>query len=157
MTAENATYFAYGTLLDIDEMHKYCPSAEPVGLMTLKNHRLGFAACAADPKIGGCTLEFVPGYATVGMLYTMPQAEKKGLDKISGLPAGLWANYPVSVIKADGTVVETVTFIIPVIASPWYPPDTYIAHILRGAEALKLAPNYIQQLREIIDSSRGLF
>ncbi|NNG01833.1 MAG: gamma-glutamylcyclotransferase [Desulfobacteraceae bacterium] len=150
MNTETATYFAYGTLLDIDEMRKYCPSAEPTGLMHLKDHRLGFATCAADTGIGGCTLEKVPGYTTVGMLYTMPRSDKDALDAASGLDRELWADFPVLLEKPAGGTVSSVTFTIPKTAGPWVPPETYTAPILRGARQLNLDPAYIEDLQNII-------
>ena len=54
--SDEVVYFAYGTLLEMDEIHKYCPTAEALGVFRLKGFRLGFAACGPDPASGGCTL-----------------------------------------------------------------------------------------------------
>ena len=46
-------YFAYCTLLDIDEMHKYCPAAEATEVASLPGYRVAFVRyCNASVGIG---------------------------------------------------------------------------------------------------------
>ena len=96
-----ATYFAYGTLLDISGTRGICPTAEPVGVMRLLDYRLGFAACGRDPSRGGCTLEEVPGNTMYGLLYALPAKELADLDRAAGLEEGLWARLNITLIDSE--------------------------------------------------------
>ena len=152
---KNAVYYAYGTLLDINGMKKYCPSAQPLGVMSLKGYRLGFAACGADPSVGGCTLIEDPANTMYGVLYSLPAKELADLDSASGLDKGLWATIKITLINDMGQKVPANTLTIPDPAGPYRPPETYTTPILVGAEAWPLPAEYIKQLEEIIRDAQG--
>jgi gamma-glutamylcyclotransferase (GGCT)/AIG2-like uncharacterized protein YtfP len=152
----NAVYFAYGTLLDINGMKKYCPSAEPLGVMSLKGHRMGFALCGADPSVGGCTLVEDPANTMYGVLYSLPAKELAELDAASGVDKGLWATIKITLINDKGQKVPANTLTIPDPAGPYRPPETYTTPILVGAKAWPLPAAYIKQLEEIIRKAQGV-
>jgi hypothetical protein len=144
------TYFAYGTLLELDEIHKYCPTAEPMGIFRLKDYRLGFAACGPDPSSGGCTLVEDPGNIMYGVLYKMPQKERQSLDKASGYDIGLWAKFDITVLNSNDEPFRADTSIIPDPSGPHAPPVSYTRPILAGAKSIPLPTDYIAQLELII-------
>jgi gamma-glutamylcyclotransferase len=155
-TSKNkAVYFAYGTLLDIKGMKKYCPSAEPLGVMSLKGYRMGFALCGADPSVGGCTLVEDPGNTMYGVLYSLPEKELADLDAASGVDKGLWATITIRLANDKGQEIPANTLTIPDPAGPYRPPETYTTPILVGARAWPLPEGYIHQLVEIIRKTQG--
>ena len=149
-----ATYFAYGTLLDINGTREICPSAEPVGVMRLPDYRLGFAACGRDSSRGGCTLEEVPGNTMYGLLYALPAKELADLDRAAGLEEGLWARLNIILIDSEGAEVPASTYIIPDPAEGYHPPESYTHPILLGAKDLSLPPTYIKQLEAVIQAAQ---
>ena len=147
-------YFAYGTLLDSEEMRKYCPSARALGVMTLDDHEMDFAACR-DPSRAGCTLHAKPGATTLGVLYDLSREDMDRLEQISGLPEGLWASKPVTVRDEAGKTTETVTFVVPNSSGPHSPPDSYVAPIYRGLEEFAFPADYVKRLRNIIETAQS--
>ncbi|MGE5840896.1 MAG: gamma-glutamylcyclotransferase family protein [Deltaproteobacteria bacterium] len=146
----DAVYFAYGTLLDINGMKKYCPSAKPLGVMRLKGYRMGFALCGADPSVGGCTLVEDAAHTMYGVLYSLPAKELADLDAASGVDRGLWATIKITLTDEKGQKVPANTLTIPDPAGPYRPPETYTTPIMVGAKAWPLPATYIKQLEGII-------
>ena len=145
-----AIYFAYGTLLELAEMHKYCPSAKSVGIFRLKGYRLGFKACGPDPTRGGCTLVNVPDNIMHGILYKMSVADRKNLDKISGVDQGLWAIHKITLLDKDNHEIAADTYVIPNPSGHYVPPESYTRPILAGARQIPLPSDYIEQLESVI-------
>ena len=152
--ANETTYFAYGTLLELAEIRKHCPTAEPLGIYQLKDYQLDFAACGPDSSIGGCTLKDAPGNTMQGMLYRLSQEESDTLERAAGLDRGLWARHPVSLLSLTGAQIPANTFIIPSPSGPYAPPATYTRPIIDGAKAIPLNPDYIAQLESIVAATR---
>jgi len=147
---DEVTYFAYGTLLELDEIHKYCPTAEALGIYRLKGYRLGFAACGPDPSVGGCTLEKDPANTMFGILYKMPVAERQNLDKASGYDSGLWAKIDITIVDSADEPIPADTSIIPNPSGRHAPPPSYTRPIIAGAKSIPLPADYIAQLETII-------
>jgi hypothetical protein len=144
------SYFAYGTLLELASMQKYCPSASSLGVFRLRDYRLDFKTCGADPTKGGCTLEKAPGNLMYGILYKMPREERLALDAASGLDKGLWATMDITLLDPDGNAVPAETFVIPDPRGPYDPPASYVRPIIAGAKEIPLQSEYIAQLEAII-------
>jgi gamma-glutamylcyclotransferase len=153
----DAVYFAYGTLLDINGMRKYCPSAKPLGVMGLEGYRLGFSTCGADPSVGGCTLVEDPRNIMYGVLYGLPAKELADLHTASGVEKGLWAILQITLVNDKGEKVPANTLTIPDPAGKHNPPDTYTAPIMTGAQFWPLPEAYVTQLQEIIREAQGKF
>ena len=148
--SDEVVYFAYGTLLELDEIHKYCPTAEALGVFRLKGFRLGFAACGPDPSSGGCTLVEDPNNTMYGLLYKMPLNERQILDKASGYDTGLWAKLDIILLDNNDEAFPANTSIIPDPSGPHAPPASYTRPILAGAKSIPLPADYIAQLEAII-------
>jgi hypothetical protein len=146
-------YFAYGTLLDSEYMRKFCPSALPVGVMSLDGYEMDFAACS-DPSRAGCTLNKKPGATTLGVLYHLSAEDMDKLEQISGLPEGLWACKPVTVRDNAGKTIETITFVVPNSSGPHAPAESYVAPIFRGVEEFAFPADYVRRLREIVETAQ---
>lgn len=147
-------YFAYGTLLDIDYLHRFCPSARAIGVMRLDGYEMGFAKCA-DPSRAGCTLDAVPGGTVWGVQYELSDEDMARLDEVSGVPKGHWARKRVTVRDAAGNAVNTTTYVIPQPSGPHAPLASYVAPIFKGAADFDLPASYVVRLRQLVQAAEG--
>jgi gamma-glutamylcyclotransferase len=136
-------YFAYCTLLDEQEMQRFCPTAEARATGTIDGWRVGFAAYSSAG--GGCQLLPESGHQVHGLLYEFSDAEMAELDAISGVPTGLYQRIDVEVATTEGRI-PAITYIIPNPLGPFQPSETYVRPILAGARALRLPEAYIAEL-----------
>jgi gamma-glutamylcyclotransferase len=152
---KDAVYFAYGTLLHVDHMRTYCPSADPVGIMRLKGYRLGFARCRKDPAVGGCTLQEDPGNTMFGILYSLPAAELALLDQASGVDKQHWVTQKITLVDEQGRAIAANTYVIPDPDWNYTPTEDYTRRIMVGARAWSLSADYVAQLEAIIRGVPG--
>src|SRR3712207_783358 len=131
--SDGMLYFAYCTLLDRDEMRRFCPNAQPRGVGRITGWRVGFAAYAEGR--GGCQLLPEPEHDIWGLLYELSDAEMAGLDTISGVDAGFYARIDVEVIGENGSTIPAITYVIPNPTGPFQPSDAYVRPILAGSRA----------------------
>ena len=139
-------YFAYCTLLDLNEMHKYCPAALPVGIGRLDGYRLTFATYMPGSTGGGCQLEAETAGEIFGILYELTDADAANLDKVSGVDKGYYVRLPVDIQTPEGRTVPAVTYIIPGPGGPFRPSPAYVRPILAGARAVGLPERYVERL-----------
>ena len=145
-----AVYFAYGTLLDINEMTRFCPSAKSLGLMKLIGYKLTFSFCKIDSDQGGCDLDSCPGNVMYGVLYEWPEKELRDLDRLSGHGDGLWTNMHINLINEKNEIVPAQTYVIPTPGGDFSPSESYVKPILTGIESLPIPDDYKNQIRQII-------
>ena len=149
-------YFAYCTLLEVNEMRKFCPAAKPAGVRRLSGYKLCFRTYSPNPWEGGCSLEKAPGKDLYGVLYDVAPEELKKLDEASGLDKGFWTRFEIVVTADQGRQIAAVTYVIPNPHGLFHPPNTYTRPILDGARAFKLPAEYIAELEQVIaDAQRG--
>jgi gamma-glutamylcyclotransferase (GGCT)/AIG2-like uncharacterized protein YtfP len=148
-------YFAYCTLLDVDEMRRYCPSAVPTVVARLPGYRVGFARYSRGDSGGGCNLEEAPGEELVGLLYEMSPAAIETLDSIAGVDKGYYRKIDISVVGDDAQEIPAITYVIPEPGGPFQPSADYTRPILAGARALQLPPAYIRKLENIVRSAQA--
>jgi gamma-glutamylcyclotransferase len=151
MNQNNKTvYFAYGTLLDKEEMNRFCPSANSLGIMKLPDYRLKFAYCKKNSNQGGCHLESYPGNTMYGVLYELPQQELKDLDQLSGHGDGLWTSMKIHLITEKGEKIPAQTYIIPTPGDDFSPSESYVRPIFKGLNELPFPEKYKAQVFGII-------
>jgi len=143
-------YFAYCTLMDVEGMRAYCPSAQPDGLVYLQDATLAFAAYSPDGTRGGCTYHTQPGARLYGLLFDVPDEELNSLSRKSGVAEGWYAMVPVSLVRLDGRPIDAFTLIIPDEKGPFRPSANYIAPIVRGARQINLPLSYQAELESLI-------
>lgn len=141
-------YFAYCTLLDRDEMARFCPNAIPGAVGRVSGWRVEFAAYAPDR--GGCHLVTDPGHDIHGVVYELSDEEMTGLDAISGVPQDFYRRINVEVATNDGRVIPAITYIIPNPTGPFRPLEAYVRPILAGARAVGLPAGYIAELEATV-------
>lgn len=141
-------YFAYGTLLDVQGMQKFAPSAKPLGIMKLKGYRMGFGACKRD-GVTGCTLDVAPDDVMYGIQYELSQEDMEKLDE-AAVSEDMWARKEITLIDGDGNEVPSVTYEIPGLTRMIAPSDDYVRPIFKGLEELDLPESYVVHMRQII-------
>ncbi len=145
-------YFGYCTLLDVEEMGKYCPTAQPIGVARLLGYRPCFATYSAGSVQGGCNLEEAPGHEMWGLLYELTPEALDALDAVAGVDQGYYKKIDVTVTGKDGKPTPAMTYVIPQPGGPFRPAAAYTRPILIGARALELPKEYIAQLDKIVAS-----
>lgn len=148
-------YFAYGTLLDFDEMTRFCPSAKSLGVMRLLDYKLKFSFCKKNSDQGGCDLESCPGNVMYGILYELPEKELRDLNRLSGHGDGLWTNMSINLINEKEEVVPAQTYVIPTAGDDYTPSEAYVRPILTGLEVLPIPDDYKKQVKQIINDARN--
>ena len=145
-------YFAYCTLLDHDEIRRFCPSAEPVGVGRISGYRVSFAAYTADGTRGGCQLLDETGHDVFGLVYELSETEAAHLDDISGVGQDFYTRIEVAVdmLSDGGAALPCVTYVIPQPVLGFRPSTEYVRPILAGARALQLPGEYIAELEASI-------
>lgn len=146
-------YFAYCTLLDRDEMRRFCPDARATETGTIEGWRVTFAAHGLGGSGGGCHLVADPGHVVHGLLYEMDDATLAQLDAISGVGQGMYRSIDVTVATGTGEAVGAITYVIPSPKGPFQPSAAYVRPILTGARATGLPADYIAELEDLVATS----
>jgi len=89
-------YFAYGANMDVAAMARRAPGGKPLGLARLVRHRFvitehGYASVVRDPR-----------QVVHGLLWDMPLADIKALDRFEEVDRGLYVKIDQPVITANG-------------------------------------------------------
>src|SRR5262245_38411451 len=79
-------YFAFGSNLDLAQLRRRCPGAQPLARATLARHRLAFAGYSPRWDGGVATVVPDPVARVVGLLVRLPRAELAALDRAEGHP-----------------------------------------------------------------------
>ncbi len=148
-------YFAYCTLLDTEEMRRFCPNAWPGIVARLNGYRVSFAHYAVDQPGGGCNLEVAPEHRIYGLIYDLSDEEYDELDRISGVDRGYYERVVFTVMSDDGALDAT-TYVMPHPGGPFQPTATYVRPILSGAAALNLPDEYQSELGETVRAATGM-
>lgn len=138
-------YFAYCTLLDETEMHRFVPTARIGATGRIRGQRVVFERHAPGAETGGCNLAPAKGQIVYGVLYDLSDAEFDRLDAISGVDRGLYRRFSVEV-ETDGGTVAAETYVIPSPGGSFRPTAEYTRPILAGARVLALPEDYIADL-----------
>jgi len=152
---DTVLYFAYGTLLSVESMQEYCPSAVLSSQACLPDYELALERFGDGLRDGGCALVPTAGVETFGVLYEIPANEWSTLKKLSGVGTA-YRVLRVTVVLADGTHIEAETLTIGNPKGPFRPPDEYLNLITVGAMGAKLPPEYQVRLSEIVSRSATL-
>lgn len=148
-------YFAYCTLLDTDEMHKFCPHAESTIVASESGYRVTFARYDSSGPGGGCNLQEAPGHRIYGLVYELSDDEFDQLDRISGVDRGYYRRVELQLRGADGEMMNAWTYVMPNPGDAFRPSASYVQPILAGAEASNLPADYRAELREIVRVATG--
>jgi len=130
-------YFAYGSNMGRDQMHKRCPDHCRIGLGILKGYRWIITG---------------RGYASVvrsvhdvvhGVVYEISDTDEKSLDHYEGVSSGSYRKERLS-IDMSGTVVECLVYVDPR-EDEGLPGKEYIDRINRGITDAGLSTDYVER------------
>lgn len=147
-------YLAYCTLLDQEEMRRFCPGARPGEVGRVTGWRVGFGSYGDAGPGGGCHLYPEPDHRVYGLLYELNDDEMTALDTISGVDTGYYSKLALDVEVATGSTMPAITYVIPA-PGPFRPSEAYTAPILRGARDLALPEEYIRELETAIAAAQS--
>lgn len=123
-------YIAYGSNLSEDQMNWRCPRAKIVGTGVLRDWRLMFKG---DLPYSYATIERWEGYVVPVLLWDLPTADEKRLDRYEGYPKS-YIKQDVEVETSDGKKITGMVYTRPE-SCQLNPPDThYYAVLYNGYE-----------------------
>jgi gamma-glutamylcyclotransferase len=151
-------YFAYGSNMSLIRLRERVPSAEVVGVFTLKAHQLLFHKSSKDGS-GKCdAFETGNDYnKVIGALFEINKNEKKHLDRAEGLGYG----YEEKIVTVQNDSVgefEAVTYHATKIDSLLMPYSWYLNHVIIGAREIQVPAQYlaiIESTKCIVDPDKN--
>jgi len=142
-------YFAYGSNMSLLRLRKRVPSAEKVGVFTLKAHQLRFHKSSKDGS-GKCDAFETNNIEDViiGALFEINEGERKALDRAEGLGYG-YNEKIVKVQNVSGEVFEALTYYATLTDSSLKPYSWYLNHVVIGAKETKVPTQYLAVIESI--------
>jgi gamma-glutamylcyclotransferase (GGCT)/AIG2-like uncharacterized protein YtfP len=144
-------YFAYGSFLDIDTLHKHCPSAIFVKRAVLPNFEVQFNYLSNDYHAGVTGAEVAPGQIARGVLYDVTPEEMAHLDTIEDVPQGYYYRQTVVVVDEKGKLDQAQIYRTTKPAGPYKPHPRYVGLMLKGARAHRLDKEYVKSLEQLLE------
>lgn len=142
-------YFAYGSNMSLRRLRARVPSAHRVAMCSLQGHVLRFHKRGRDGS-GKC--DIVPTAQitdrVIGVLYSIAEAEKVGLDRAEGLGRG-YEETCVTVADPDGHSLAAFTYRATDTADDLTPFSWYLNHVLVGAREAGLPREYVARLERV--------
>ncbi len=143
-------YFAYGSNLLGERLRRRVPSARVVGPARLDGYAMRFNLLSGD---GSAKCNIVPreDAHVWGVAWTLPRAEREGLDRAEGLGIA-YDEHTVAITVADG-MREALTYVgrperLGAAAAPY---GWYKAFVLAGALEHALDPHYVSEHVVMVD------
>ena len=152
---EGVLYFAYGTLLGIEEMQRLCETARPVAHASLADYEFRLERFGHGPADGGCALEPVQGAETKGVLYEVAATEWAHLRNVSGEHTD-YKVIEVTVVDDEGENHSAQTLTIKKPIGDFRPSEDYIRKIVEGARSAELAPSYRARIDDLVTRARAV-
>lgn len=139
-------YFAYGSNMSLIRLKERVPSAELIGVFSLKSHQLKFHKSSKDGS-GKCdTFETNNDSDIVfGALFEIDSSEKTALDRAEGLGYG-YNEKTVKVYSDSLGELEAVTYYATNIDASLKPYSWYLNHVVVGAKEIKVPFNYLSMI-----------
>jgi hypothetical protein len=145
-------YFAYGPTMDPAVMAEVCRGAVALGPAMLPGHALAFFGHSAIWDGAEKTLVRRSDSVAWGVVYQISSLDLDRLDLHQGVKldgSGGYFHFPAEVIAADGQRYDVVFYKRAMNGAPRLPSTDYVAHIIAGAEAHGLPPDYRHHLQRI--------
>lgn len=150
LTKMTIYYFAYGSNMLAERLHRRCSSARLVGQAQLPGHRLSFSKIGRDGS-GKATLAASegPGFHVCGVVFELARDDLIALDRIEGRGRGYERIDGIEVIAgAERQPVCVTTYFAQAghVDDTLVPFDWYLALVVRGARHAGLPSAYCRQL-----------
>lgn len=143
-------YFSYGSNMSILRIMQRAPSVKKVAIGYLAMHRLKFHKVSNKDGSGKCDVHEtgIVEDRVYGVVYDIPEYEKKQLDKEEGLGNG-YDEKVVQVMLANGGVIDAITYVATNIDASLRPLDWYKEHVMRGARQNQLPVSYVKEIEAV--------
>ncbi len=146
MAQNGSWYFAYASNMNRAQFRARSPQTIEEINAELKNYELVF-----NKKVRGGTasanIQQSPGKSVHGVLYLIPEATFRSLDRYEGAPVH-YRRIEVKVNAADGREINAQVFIATKVEKGLKPAAHYVQTILTGAEEHGFSPEYLNSIRE---------
>jgi gamma-glutamylcyclotransferase len=144
-------YFSYGSFLDSETLMKHCPNAKYVGKAVLPNWEVQFNFLSRTYNGGVTGIEPAAAKLVRGVLYEVTDEELLKLDKIEGIPEGIYYRQTLYVVDELCKVVKAGTYRTTNPKGPFKPTKKYIGLMIKGAKEHALDAQYVKEL-ELIET-----
>ncbi|MDR4460187.1 MAG: gamma-glutamylcyclotransferase [Nitrospirales bacterium] len=142
------SYFAYGSNMSSRRLRERAPSAQPIGVGSVREHQLRWHKKSRDGS-GKCDVFFTgdPDHQVHGVLFEISESEKARLDTVEGLHHG-YEEKTVAVLTSSG-LVFAVTYYATIIDEQCRPYEWYKRYVVEGATEYGLPESYVQWLKSM--------
>lgn len=142
-------YFAYGSNMSHRRLSSRVPSATRVGKGVLKQHQLCFHKIGRDSSAKCDVFETgEESHMVYGVVYTIAQHEKTGLDHIEGLGNG-YETKEVIIRMENGHEIRAFTYYATHLNPELKPLDWYKHHVIYGAMENNFPDWYTRKIAEV--------
>lgn len=132
-------YFAFGSNLDLEQLHDRCRGAVVVGPATLPDHELAFTGFSRNQGSGVATVRPRPGAIVVGAVFVLTRADWRALDRYEGTP-WLYTRRSAVVRLVDERLLRVVLYLRARDEAERVPSYGYLSSIRAGYRAFALDP-----------------
>jgi len=142
-------YFSYGSFLDYETLKKHCPNARIVGKAILPNWEVQFNFLSRTYNGGVTGIEPAIGRIVRGVVYDVPDEEIIKLDKVEGVPEGIYFRQTIIVVDERGNPVKAASYRTTNPKGPYKPTKKYLSLMIKGARDHGLDEEYVKELEKI--------
>ena len=132
-------YFAYGANMDRAHMARTAPTARPLGIASLADHRISIG------KSGYGTVIPTPGHQVPGFLWHLEAADEAALDAFEGVAEGYYRKDHLQVTDSLGAIHGVMAYRATDDRAGEAHPD-YLAQVVAAARALGFPDDYIREI-----------
>lgn len=150
-------YFAYGSMMDWDEIRRTCPSARFVAVAFLPDHQLQFTRRSFSRGCGVADAVPCAGKEVWGVIYDISESDLQELDHTEGyntarmLQENFYIREQRCVCSPGSNNEEVSVFIYFAVRQPNPPPpgEAYKNLLVTGAKRWHLPQHYLGELERI--------
>ena len=151
MASANSWYFAYGSNMNRAQMLSRAGQILEEQPARLENYELAF-----DKKARGgaatANIHLAPGKTVHGVLYNVPEAVYRNLDRFEGVPEH-YRRIEVQVTNGAGQKVAAQAYIATKVEKGLRPAPHYLQGILEGAKEHGLPAEYMDEIKAVAGTS----
>ena len=142
-------YFSYGSNMSLARLRARVPSAQLVGVFTLKGHSLKFHKIGKDGS-AKCNAYFTGSDEDIveGVVFEINSDEVARLDKAEGLGNGYEKKH-VTVTNSQDYQLKALTYYATKIDDKLLPFSWYKNHVLRGAKSAGINEKYTANIVQV--------
>jgi gamma-glutamylcyclotransferase len=146
-------YFAYGPNMNARQMTERCPTAKPIAVAKLSQHRLAFFGTSKVWDGGMETVVPDPARDVWGVIYKLGSSEANRLDVWQDARqdgTGAYFNYPTLLTDTQGVTRIALSYKKDILNEPRAPSAEFLNFIIQGAVENGLPSGYIDELRQTL-------